>query len=129
MPYRKPIRKSRKMNIMQTNSLSYQKRKYTAVYDIVQQPGALTENFVVSHISSNNVQSVADQDTGTFNLGSTDVDGQVFADMTLNQQFKITGVMYKLMFSQKTESPVPIQWELAYSPDVVINSQVPSANV
>lgn len=130
---RRPTRKSKRMNIMQTNGLSYQQRKYTAVFDLVQEPGNGSAQFVISHIGGGNTNSPINpaQPTGTdtLTLGRCDTERQVEADMTLNQQFKIKGVMWKCIFSQNTQSPSVSQWEAGYSPDLVFRSNLPSSSL
>ena len=100
---------------------------------MVQAPGSPSAGFVFSHIGGGNTNSglgpPPQTGTDTLTLGQVDVDAQVSADMTLNQQFKIKGVMWKCIFSQNTASPAVSQWESAYSPDLVIRSAVPSAGL
>lgn len=97
--YRKS--KASQMNSMQKNPYTFQKKKYTKVFDIIQIAGATSSTVVISHIGGGNTNSPegAGPGTDTVTLGRVSNAGNIETDLSINQQFKITGVMWKLMFS------------------------------
>lgn len=89
---------------MQNKSLSYVKKKYTAVTPIKIAAGN-NENFLtISHVGGKNTSPTGPTAlTQTVTLTDCNPDNMLSKDMELYQYFKITGVAFKLFFPEGTD--------------------------
>lgn len=101
--YRKKKRSSaqRIARGMQNKSLSYVKKKYTAVTPIRLNPGTNVFSVTISHVGGINTNVV--NPGNTIVLPDCDPDGLLSNDMKAYQYFKITGVAFKIFWPEGTD--------------------------
>jgi len=114
-------RKATRANRMQSTAYSWVKKKYTFVTPLRIAQGQSELARTICHVGNENQNTPG----ACYTLTNADPDGIATEDMKLYQFFRITGVAFKLFWPEGTDpESTPVQWSMAYSPNVPINPNV-----
>lgn len=121
--YKKKTLAAKTARRMQAKSLSFVKKRYTAVFPLKITTGLDSLAVTISHIGGVNTNGAVSADT--FTLGAVNPDNQTKTDMDSYQFFRITGVAFKIFFPEGTDTAnTAVQWSMGYSSSQVIKPTI-----